>query len=49
MIYCPCCENSIDEEDSLPQTCPNCGSDLYLEEVIYQEMIAGSEAEPALV
>jgi len=43
MCYCPNCNASIKTEkdtDPLPMTCPECGSDLYPEEILFQELIS---------
>jgi hypothetical protein len=46
--YCPTCEARIkskDKEVPLPAVCPECGADLYPEEILYQELISDPEQE----
>lgn len=50
--YCPSCEVRIknkDKDEPLPAVCPECGADLYPEEILYQEMISESEQDVVLV
>ena len=45
--YCPNCEKNFenkDQDEPLPVTCPECGADLYPEEVLYQQMISEPES-----
>lgn len=44
--HCPLCETCIENEtsnDPLLVRCPECGADLYPEEVIFQQMISGTD------
>jgi len=50
--YCPKCNARIkskDKEEPLPAVCPECGADLYPEEILYQEMICEPERDLMLV
>jgi len=52
IVHCPSCEIKFKweskEEEPLPSTCPDCGADLYPEEILYHLMITESDKEVAL-
>ena len=48
LYYCPNCEKKVESEEkegTLPLTCPECGADLYPEEILFQQMISGNGKE----
>lgn len=50
--YCPQCEANLensDQSDPLPVSCPECGADLYPEEIIYQQLISENDKDVVLV
>lgn len=52
IIHCPSCETTFksdSKEEPLPSTCPECGADLYPEEIIYQQMISEPDKDGILV
>ena len=52
VYYCPTCEakiNNKDKDEPLPAVCPECGADLYPEEILYQEMISENKLDVLLV
>ncbi|MHC4943258.1 MAG: zinc ribbon domain-containing protein [Planctomycetota bacterium] len=50
--HCPKCGEGFktqDQTEPLPATCPECGADLYPEEILYQQMISDSNVDAVLV
>ena len=46
--YCPTCEKIFknkDQDSPLPTTCPECGADLYPEEILFQQLISETDHE----
>jgi DNA-directed RNA polymerase subunit RPC12/RpoP len=46
--YCPNCEKIFknkDQDSPLPTTCPECGADLYPEEILFQQLISETDCE----
>jgi transcription initiation factor IIE alpha subunit len=42
-FHCPKCGESFstqDQTEPLPAKCPECGADLYTEEILYQQLIS---------
>ena len=49
--WCPNCGECFtrkDDEEPLPVHCPECGADLYLEEVLYQLLLSDPESAAAV-
>jgi NAD-dependent SIR2 family protein deacetylase len=47
-FYCPNCEKTVrnkDQEEPLPTKCPECGADLYPEEILFQQMLSETDRE----
>ena len=43
LYFCHNCEKKIHQEENegfMPVTCPECGADLYPEEILFQQMIS---------
>jgi len=50
--YCPTCGENFeitDQAEAIPAVCPECGADLYPEEILFQQMISAESANAALV
>lgn len=48
IIHCPTCEASYksdNQDETLPSVCPDCGADLYPEELIFQQLITENDKE----
>lgn len=46
--HCPACEKKVEIEENegiSPIACPECGADLYPEEILFQQMISGNGQE----
>ena len=46
--YCPNCEKTFKnkgQDAPLPTVCPECGADLYPEEILFQQLISETDCE----